>query len=106
MIEGDKLFIEQAQEALGRIRKEIQALEPSKPQEPKPRLDFYESTRALFEELVRKSDFREIETLEKYVNTLYLIREKMAAHEPLEEIRALQVVPSLVCNVEIHSNTC
>lgn len=89
MVEGDHEFFEQAQEALERIRGEI---ETCKSQEtPKPRIDFYESTRQLFEDLVRKNDFREIETLEHYVNTLQIIREKMANHAPIEEIRSLQV---------------
>lgn len=90
ILEGDKAFFQQAEDALLRIREEITQQAPPPPP-PQPKKDFVETTRELYEELIRKSDFREIEKLESYVQTLQRIKELMDAHAPVETVRKLQV---------------
>lgn len=87
IVKGDKAFFQQAEDALLRIREEITQQTPP----PPPKKDFVETTRELFEDLIRKSDFREIEKLESYVHTLQRIKELMDAHAPVETVRKLQV---------------
>ena len=99
IIKGEEEFFQQARNALQRIQTEIQQSKNQENQQSqqhqqsqeKPRKDFYESTRELFEELIRKSDFRDIQTLEQYLTVLQQIRDKLRLHAPREEIRKLQV---------------
>ena len=102
ILDGDSEFYEQAEEALLRIRKEIQQLQGNQ-----PKRDFYETIHDLYEDLIKKSDFREIEQLQKYLDVLLVIRDKMAAHAPEEEIRSLQVNQILSKNnlLEINTNS-
>ena len=60
-----------------------------------------------YEDLIKKSDFREIEQLQKYLDVLLVIRDKMAAHAPEEEIRSLQVIHIVSRNnlLEINTNS-
>ena len=57
----------------------------------KPQRNFYETVKELFESLLRKGDYREIEKFPRYLSVLSLIRSKIAARAPVEEVRALQV---------------
>ncbi len=83
-------------------KKEIQQLQGNQ-----PKRDFYETIHDLYEDLIKKSDFREIEQLQKYLDVLLVIRDKMAAHAPEEEIRSLQVIHILSRNdlLEINTNS-
>ena len=45
----------------------------------------------LFESLLRRGDFREIEKFPRYLSVLSQIRSKIAGKAPVEEVRALQV---------------
>ena len=102
ILEGDNEFYEQAEDALLRIRKEIQQFQGNQ-----PKRDFYETIHDLYEDLIKKSDFREIEQLQKYLDVLLVIRNKMAAHAPEEEIRSLQVIHIVSRNnlLEINTNS-
>lgn len=57
----------------------------------KPPRNFVEDVQELFESLLRRGDFREIEKFPRYLSVLSQIRSKIAGKAPVEEVRALQV---------------
>lgn len=99
-VPGDEEFFSQAQEALTRIREEMNNLRKagqSVPQlfgstdGPHKERGFYENIKDLFEEQLRKGDLRDIQKLAGFLDVFAEIKRKMQARAPVEEVRALQV---------------
>ena len=88
-----------AQASLERIRGEIAKARENAPapllgsgvSSSKPRRNFVEDVQELFESLLRRGDFREIEKFPRYLAVLSQVQSKIAGKAPVEEVRALQV---------------
>lgn len=99
-VPGDEEFFDQAQQALTRIREEMDSLRKagqSVPQlfgntdDPRKERGFFENIKDLFEEQLRKGDLRDIQQLAGFLEVFAEIKRKMQARAPVEEVRALQV---------------
>ena len=97
---GDAEFFTQAQQALKRIREEVDALRKAgqgapqlfgSTEDPRKERGFFENIKELFEAQLRKGDLRDIEQLAGFLDVFAEIKRKMQARAPVEEVRALQV---------------
>lgn len=99
-VPGDAEFFTQAQQALKRIREEVDALRKAgqgapqlfgSTEDPRKERGFFENIKELFEAQLRKGDLRDIEQLAGFLDVFAEIKRKMQARAPVEEVRALQV---------------
>ena len=99
-VPGDAEFFTQAQQALKRIREEVDALRKAgqgapqlfgSAEDPRKERGFFENIKELFEAQLRKGDLRDIEQLAGFLDVFAEIKRKMQARAPVEEVRALQV---------------
>ncbi|OAO11928.1 hypothetical protein AV274_6433 [Blastocystis sp. ATCC 50177/Nand II] len=98
-VPGDAEFFTQAQQALKRIREEVDALRKAgqgapqlfgSTEDPRKERGFFENIKELFEAQLRKGDLRDIEQLAGFLDVFAEIKRKMQARAPVEEVRALQ----------------